>query len=214
MRLDAFYHIWADGSWQQPLEDFRTALERSNFAGKVHYVVVGSPEPNAWREHGVYAETTHAKGNEYLTINALREYAQEHDGAILYAHTKGAYQVTSYRARWRLSMTRRVVGQWARNLAYLDSGEADAVGCHWLTAEEYPGMLGPDWLDGDDTWASGCGFFGGNFWMATCEYLRGLPPCQPVPRSEAEIWIGRGRPRVVDLLPGWPDDNRWPELCA
>lgn len=208
MRLDAFYHIWGDGHWRQPLAEFRSALDRSNFAGRVHYIVVGSPDPNEWREYGVHTAGSCTEGNEYVTLNALRRHAQSHPGATLYAHTKGAYENTDFRARWRRSMTHRVINGWPGNLTHLESGAADAVGCHWLTEAEYPGMFGPMTVP-----MEGSGFFAGNFWMATNNYLRRLPPCTAEPRWQAEAWIGLGRPRVVDLLPGWPHDNRWPELC-
>jgi hypothetical protein len=104
-------------------------------------------------------------------------------------------------------MTSRVIEGWESNRAWLEEG-FDAVGCHWLTEADHPGMFGPMTLP-----AEGSGFFGGNFWMARCDYLRTLPECEPEPRWKAESWIGLNKPRVVDLLPGWPHDNRWPELC-
>lgn len=213
MNVAAFFHIWADGAWREPLAEFQSALSRSQFDGPVYYVVVGSPDRAEWVEHGVIAGHWAKSGNESVTINDLRRYAHTHDGAILYAHTKGAHENTAFRARWRRSMTARVIERWRKNVQYLvdDNGDGcvDAVGCHWLTEAEYPGMFGAMTVP-----AEGSGFFGGNFWMARCDYLRTLPPCKPEPRWEAEQWIGVGHPRVVDLLPGWPDDRRWPELCV
>jgi hypothetical protein len=106
-------------------------------------------------------------------------------------------------------MLSRVVKPWRDNLGLLEDG-ADAVGNHWLTEEGFPGMLTAGMTDP----APGSGFFGGNFWMARSDYIRTLPECPPEPRWQAESWIGWGYPRVVDLLPGWPHDNRWPEQCA
>lgn len=207
MRLTAWFHIWGDGAWREPLADFRAALERSEFGGDVHYVLVGRPDWNEWHEHGVVVSQWHRSGNEHLTINAIRRYAQARtDRAVLYAHTKGAHDTTEFRTRWRRSMTTHVVENWQANLSLLVS-RADAVGCHWLTEEQYPGMFGPMTVP-----AEGSGFFGGNFWMARCDYLATLPECPADPRWEAETWIGINKPRVVDLLPGWPHDNRWPEL--
>ena len=48
----------------------------------------------------------------------------------------------------------------------------------------------------------------GNFWWASGDYLRSLPPpmtglVEPN-RIEAEIWIGRGDPKVGSECVGWP----------
>lgn len=210
MNVAAFFHCWADGAWQQPLDDFRSALDRSDFPGSVHIGLVGSAlncnrVVEEWPEAQVVA--CEPEGFEAVTLNALRAYARFNSGAVLYAHTKGAATVEAFRDRWRRSMLSRVVGRWRTNLSTMEMCDADAIGCHWLTEDEYPGMFGPMTEP-----APGSGFFGGNFWMARCDYLRRLPACEPVPRWKAESWIGIGKPRVVDLLPGWPHDNRWPEL--
>jgi hypothetical protein len=179
--LVAFYHCWTPGKWEQPEAEFWAALGASGFDGSVHERFEDGP-------------------SEAATLNAVREHALVNDGAVLYAHTKGAADDSDFRVRWRHSMTNRVVVRWQEHLATLETGDVDAVGCHWLTPEAYPGMVNTP-------------FFGGNFWMARCDYLRTLPPCPSEPRFEAELWVGRNNPRVIDLLPGWPDDNRWPELC-
>lgn len=188
MNLTVFYHCWEGGQWQAPHLEFQSALASAGFKGDV---VIN------------WSRAT----SEAPTINMLRGYAQAHDGAVLYAHTKGAATVEEFRDRWRASMTNHVVRRWRENLTLLES--VDAVGCHWLTEEAFPGMFQQGMTDPH----AGSGFFGGNFWMARCDYLRNLPRCRMEPRWEAERWIGHGRPRVVDLLPGWPHDRRWPELC-
>jgi hypothetical protein len=43
--------------------------------------------------------------------------------------------------------------------------------------------------------------------MARCDYLRKLPYCLPGDRMNAELWIGLEKPRVLDLLPGWPNEG-------
>jgi len=185
-----FYHAWTAGEWRQPWDEHQSALWRSGF------------------DEANFIPVLVGHGNESVTLNRVLSWAQWNDGAILYAHTKGASNPEPFRDRWRRSMSARVVERWRENLALLESGDVDAVGCHWLTEAEHPGMFGAMTVP-----AEGSGFFGGNFWMATCDYLRTLPPCEPEPRWQAEQWIGLNHPRVVDLLPGWPHDNRWPELC-
>lgn len=229
MNCSAWFHCWADGQWQRPLAEFRDAL--GDFDGPVYLGLVGMwvncmkviEECPDWT-----VVASEREGFEAHTLNALREFAQTDDGAVIYAHTKGAATVEPFRDRWRGSMLNRVVKPWRENLAMLErgatrrspygprwydeiiNGPVDAVGTHWLTEEGFPGMLTAGMTDP----APGSGFFGGNFWMARCDYLRTLPECPAEPRWQAESWIGWGHPRVVDLLPGWPHDNRWPELCG
>lgn len=190
MNLTHFYHYWRGGAGRQIAAEHNAVLAECGFDGPVFRC----PSTGA---------------SEAPTINALRNYAEDHDGAILYAHTKGASDNTEFRARWRRSMTERVVLAWRENLARIEAEDLDAIGCHWLTEEKYPGMFGPMTVP-----APGSGFFGGNFWIATCDYLRTLPECEAEPRWKAESWIGINSPRAADLLPGWPDDARWPELCV
>jgi len=110
---------------------------------------------------------------------------------VLYAHVKGSYTVTAGNDDWRQAMTLRLVGGWQFCLEHLEG--VDALGCHWLTPDEYArrDVATP--------------FFAGNFWWARCSYIAGLP--EPVPadsRYDHERWIGLGNPQVYDLLPGWP----------
>jgi len=213
MRVAAFYHIWAEGDWTAPLNDYLKALYASEFDGGLHIGIVGRPSKRIavlsglelqWPQFSVVFEAQ--EGFESGTIMAVREYAREHGGAVMYAHTKGSSVTDPFRDRWRTSMTNRVILDWKLNVELLKS--CDAVGCHWLTEERYPGMFGAMTEP-----APGSGFFGGNFWMARCDYLRRLPECPMEPRWQAESWIGWRHPTVTDLLPGWPHDNRWPELC-
>lgn len=185
MNLATFFHIWMQGGWREPTEAFTQTLIESGFAGPIHL----NPVSDGW---------------EQATIERVRAYSQDHDGAVLYAHAKGSADPTAFNARWRQSMTRQVVAKWAENLAALE--EYDLVGCHWITPAMVPPGAGSEFADG-------LAFFGGNFWMARCDYLRTLPACPTGNRHQAERWIGMGTPRVLDLLPGWPDDSLWPELC-
>lgn len=203
MEVAAFYHVWAGGRWVTPLTEFQEALNESGFDSRVSYVVVGYPNKIEWDEHGVAYDQWQASGFEEVTINALRLYAQEHDGAVLYAHTKGSARVCEYNDLWRRSMTEHVVSRWRENLQLLE--EHDVVGCHYL--ERAGATLDgwhPSWQDP---------MFAGNFWMARCDYLRKLPECTWWPRYAAEGWVARGNPRYVDLLPGWPSEH-WPDAVG
>lgn len=212
--LAAFYHVYADGAWPAPLSEFLHALDSTGFDGVLAVGIIGKPENRRrvsaalirdWAPEIVAEGDT---GYEACTLNAVRAYARTHYGDVMYAHTKGASRPEPFRDRWRRSMTTKVVRAWRSNQDALKDG-VDAVGCHWLTEAAYPGMFGPMTIP-----TEGSGFFGGNYWIARCSYLRTLPPCPEEPRWAAESWIGLNKPRVVDLLPGWPHDNRWPELCS
>ena len=177
------------------------ALEDAKFDGFFGVgVVADSPEvrEQVWTELEVLRPPDMIdwfdSGFEQVTIQALHQYARTHDGAILYAHTKGAANVSVFQDEWRRSMTYNLVAKWKNARDALASGNFDAVGCHWLTAEEYPH------ISVDTSFP----MFGGNFWMATCEYIRSLPPVGTGSRHEAESWIGLNSPRALDLLPGWP----------
>lgn len=199
MKLAHFYHLFAAGSWTEPVLEHVDALHASGFTGPVYLGLVGA---KFWRgaardafdplDARVAAEAD--SGFEQVTLKAVREYALEHDGAICYAHTKGAADVTEFRKAWRRSMTRIVINDWRSNLQHLERFQA--VGCHWLTRDGFPGF--------EQEFPDGTPFFGGNFWMARCDYLRTLPEPSSRNRFDAERWIGLGDPCVLDLNPGWP----------
>lgn len=131
-----------------------------------------------------------SSGFEQVTLSTLQsDLVGKKKSAVLNAHTKGAYNSTQFNAKWRRSMIRRVISDWARCLDRLI--DADIVGCHWLTPERFPeSVVTP--------------FFGGNFWWARSDYLNRLPPIRNRTRYDAEHWIGLGNPKAWDLLPGWP----------
>lgn len=133
--------------------------------------------------------------SEIPTMKLLRAWLKP-GWAVLYHHTKGVTHPgqESY-DQWRWRMEYACVQEWRRCVRDLGRGY-DAVGCHWLTPQKYPGMVTSP-------------FFGGTFWWSRSEYLLQLPDL-PEPtwenRFEAESWIGRRRPypTVMDYHPGWP----------
>jgi hypothetical protein len=135
--------------------------------------------------------------SEIPTMNVIERWILSHpEWYVLYHHTKGVTHPgnIAYDA-WRDRMEVGCVRNWRQCIKDLDAG-CDAVGCHWLTPEQFPGTITSP-------------FFGGTFWWATTEYLRQLPPLPPSSwqnRYEAESWIGRRRPypRVADYHPGFP----------
>ena len=200
-----FYHVWADGHWKVPVHDHLRALRNGRYDGSVHVGIVGTPENRDAVERYLskfwspsYRLCASAEtGFEQVTLGALRAYVHQPGAApyVLYAHTKGAYEESVHRDSWREAMTSPLVRNWRLAAAALE--EHDAVGLHWLTSQEFPDRQ------------IGTPFFGGNFWWATTDYLRTLPEIGTASRFDAEGWIGRENPKILDLCPGWPDyDNR------
>lgn len=200
MNVTHFFHLWAAGEWRDPLAEHLAALEAACFDGPFHVGIVGTPQQRAeaieelrWiRPPDATYEAD--EGWEQVTLHPLHAYAQDHDGAILYAHTKGAHDPSTINVAWRRSMSFHVVRGWRECGRQLARRRYDAVGCHWLTPQQFPRFVG--------TAPMPC--FGGNFWMARCDYVRRLTPCADSCRHDAEGWIGKGSPRVLDLYPGWP----------
>lgn len=199
MNVSHWYHVWAQGEWREPVAEHLDALAACGYDGPFHVGVVGAPERraealaelNAIRPPDSIAEAE--TGWEQVTLHPLHEYSQTHDGAILYAHTKGASDPSTINIAWRRSMSWHLVRNLHACKGAIEQGY-DVVGCHWLTPEEFPGHVQHAPLP--------C--LGGNFWLASCEYLKRLAPCAVSCRHDAEGWIGTGDPNVLDLFPGWP----------
>jgi hypothetical protein len=184
-----FYHAWALGDWQSAVWEHLWALD--GFDGELTVGIVGPPDRREQvRRTFAYiypnVQTVEAdEGFEQVTLTAIAEHAASNDGAVMYAHTKGAAHPGAYQDLWRRTMTMTLIRNWREHVTKL--AEVDVIGCHWIT--DGP-LSGP--------------FFGGNFWIASCEYLRGLAPVGLASRHDAEVWVGSGDPRVLDVLPGQP----------
>ncbi len=207
MRLQVWVHVFTAG-WLEPLDDLIGAFNAADLSSASSTVRLGVVGPEVGRsavvKHfetycdlepvvQVYAEH---EGNEALTINAVRAWAQEHPGdAVLYCHTKGASRPLELNRRWRWAMIEALIPRWRYVLTQLDLPDLDAAGPFWVDLEvatKWPIIWGNN-------------FFAGNFWMARNDYLAELPVCGEYPRSLGEEWIGLHGPRVLDLLPGFPD---------
>jgi hypothetical protein len=208
MDVRHYYHVHAAGAWSEPVREHAAALGESGFRGHVTVGMTGPPLDRARAREMITIRFADAgllvarwleedKGFEQLTLQQVYYDVHQIPGefAVLYAHTKGAYDSTEFNALWRRSMTRHVVSVWGSNAKLLE-GRYDAVGCHWLTPKKHhqPERGRPVTTP----------MFGGNFWMARASYLRRLPPPGTEYRHQAEEWVGLGDPKVRDLRPGWP----------
>ena len=122
---------------------------------------------------------------ERLTLEALRKYCDENEGCVFYIHTKGVSVVQQCVADWRHLMEHFVIGRWTECIAALKT--SDTCGVNWLM---HPSP-----------------HYSGNFWWATCDYIRTLPS-SPNPvlgwtepaRTACEAWIGcNGQIRSAEL---------------
>lgn len=143
------------------------------------------------RAHGAHATS------EIPTLKWLQEWLPAHqDWFVLYFHMKGVTHPTEpFYTAWRKRMENAVIRNWPQCVADLQNG-AEAVGCHWLTPEQFPNLVKSP-------------FFGGTFFWSTAKFLSTLPPLPEATwqnRFTAENWIGSGprRPKVMDYCPGWP----------
>ena len=200
MRLSHFYHVYADGDWEIPATKHFEELALSGLLDEldgIYLGVVGSREnrrkvKRALR-HQVVVEA--GEGWEQVTLNKLRDFCQTDDGAVLYAHTKGAWSRDELARQWRVSMTHDVVTRWRECVYALEKVQA----------------AGPFWLRSDMPEHSGHeSFFGGNFWWARSEYVAALPSLETDHRHQAEGWIGLGKPSVKIMREGFPTGgNFW-----
>jgi hypothetical protein len=181
-----YYHIYADGAWEEAVREHTDALRASGLEKHpsflFHIGLVGSKE-NRQRVIDYLTENTFEwtlvgwrdKGWEQLTLNAVANDCKETEGLVFYAHTKGAHDAGRFNAAWRKRMTYFNVTRWEDAVARLEN--YSAYGCHWMELE-------------------GAWIFGGNFWWTHMEHIRLLGPVCMDNRWKAEEWIGHLRHHV------------------
>ena len=194
MRLGHYYHIYADGPWEALVEEHWDKLRDSGLLFMLEFFrigVVGSEENRAKVREllpmlEIVAEAS--EGWEQVTLEKLLEGSQTFDGAILYAHTKGAWSDSDLAHTWRVSMTYDTVTRWRECVEALHT--VDAAGPYWLQSQE------PEHREHKH-------FFAGNFWWARTDYLRRLDPPKNEHRFQAEGWVGLGEPTVHNMREGY-----------
>lgn len=192
MRLTHFYHVYADGDWVVPARDHFAALEASNLTDHLDSIRLGIVGQKSNREKvknslpGVVVAESET-GWEQVTLKELYDFCQTDDGAVFYAHTKGAGAVSELSSRWRVSMIHDTVTRWRECVEALET--VDAAGSYWLMSGE------------PEHWDHGF-FFAGNFWWAKSLYVRGLDPVRNEHRFQAEGWVGLGNPSVKVMREG------------
>lgn len=216
-----FYHVYADGHWEQPAIDQFSALWQSGLLKELSGIYVGlvGSHDNIHRvktflneaqiEHTVVCEVP--SGFEQETLDKLSDFSKDHDGYVLYSHSKGAGYPVEVSASWRKSMIWHTVMRWRECVNYLKSGHT-TVGSHWFE------QGGPE--------HGGWSFWGGTFWWAKLADIRLLNKPTRTSRYDAEHWIGELAAHMTivpfDMHPGpiahghltdtwevkWPITNR------
>ena len=130
-----------------------------------------------------------------LTLSSIRFLASlETEANIFYVHTKGVTHKNSLaQTDWREYMEYFILTRWKE--CYLELDKSDVVGVDWHLGEGYMGAT-----------SKKCGnipvtpHFSGNFWWATAEYLKTLPPLFPlINKYQCEFWVGMKNPKVSEL---------------
>jgi hypothetical protein len=188
VRIYGFHHVALMVNWQEVIEEQAALLSRSGLGEKTNFCYAtilgteGGPDPaDLWGERTnfmVYRMPDILKF-EFPTLQRMWLLAQEEEFYCYYIHTKGVRLGNPPPIRdWRHMMEYFVIERWQDAVAKLDEGY-DCVGCE-------PGRM---------PWEEPRNYFhyGGNFWWATSEHIRRLPPIEnlnPHHREEAEAWIG------------------------
>lgn len=203
MRVHHFYHVWADGFWNLPATGHVAAIRDSGFTpDRITVGLVGSEVNQEGARAWFRAELSDvapvdfigaSEGYEQVTLAEIRRraLAGNDEAAVVYAHGKGAYNISCVTAAHRKFMTKYVIRGWQDALRALD--DYDAAGCFWA---------GPDHAQRPPY-----SHFVGNFWWARASYIRTLPVPATESRHDAEAWLGLNAPRVHDLFPyiAYPD---------
>jgi hypothetical protein len=172
-----FYHCFSGGSWFNPLKEHINSLVESNLYENINEFFIGFVgDKNRINESIQYLNSRKIKfsicaqedeGFEQLTHQAMYNFSKENDGNVLYAHTKGSYNVDPERDQWRKNMTKYNVNYWRKNIQLLQ--RYDSVG--WdLRSVKYV-------------------FYAGNFWWTKLSVIRRLDPPSHDDRWSAEYWL-------------------------
>lgn len=193
MRLSHFYHVYADGDWLTPATEHIEELSLSGLLDDLDDLflgIVGSEENRlrVKRELPGVTVAECATGWEQLTLQKIHEFAHTDEGAIFYAHTKGAWSRSELARQWRVSMTHDTVTRWRECVEALQTHQT--AGPYWLKSPELEHQQHQH-------------FFAGNFWWARSDYVRTLEPVGLGDRYQAEGWIGLKNPTAHVMREGY-----------
>src|ERR1700690_888650 len=117
MSISICFHVYADGDWQEPVDEFLRAL--NDYDQKLHVGIVGALMQRRRVIEYLHAEmridvvALAGRGWEQVTLRALHADLAApkliQDEFVLYAHTKGAADPSAFNREWRRSMLGLVV---------------------------------------------------------------------------------------------------------
>lgn len=209
MKLSHFYHIYADGNWQEPVSEHIRALKEYGLYDALQNLAIGFVGTiENCRNVRLYLENERINywtaaqeltGWEQVTQIPMWNFSQQNDGLMLYAHSKGSSNGNDVNVRWRRSMIYCNVIQWRECVKQLEAHEA--VGCHWIQPL----------LEGMPEHQPGNFMFAGTFFWVRCETLRTFPRPALTHRHEAEGFVGYGWHQkpfpVYDFTPYFPNSG-------
>jgi len=195
-KITHFYHIYANGNFEEAITEHLRALKYYGLGSQLNKFYIGFIGEEKNQNKAIKLIETYKipfeivakeeEGYEQVTLEKLRDYSFLNDGLIFYAHTKGAADNSLINTTWRSSMCYYNVVLWQNIVENILNNGYTTGGCHWLNAYGHQ-------------------FFGGNYWWATTDYIKTLPPLKYDNRWWAEAWIGEGRRnKPYDANPGWP----------
>ena len=215
MKLIHYYHIYCGGGGQWQLIMHQHMMALCNYGlieqlDEIRVGIVGPPDQrkvvkeildNSLVASKIKVVVTRTNAWEQATLTEMYKASQTEDAAYLYAHTKGGSDPSLVKQMWCRSMIFFNIVAWERTLVELE--KVDAVGCHWLTTEQFPQIA-------DHNNPDGYPYFAGNFWWAKSSHIRELGEPVREHRWQAEHWIGKREGMTVyDPNPGWPSPDKF-----
>lgn len=195
-----WYHVYADGQWERMVDEHIFALRKYGLYDALTTLFVGfvgSPENVAkakkhLTDNGIeFVTCAEAQyGWEQVTQAHMWEFSKDHDGACVYAHTKGAsHAYDHFSTMWRMGMTWYTICKWKTASDLLKCG-IRVAGPHWMPINH----TGGEHHHNHRYPASG--IFAGTFWWTTLEEIRNGDTPDLDNRYCAEHWISQRNPAL------------------
>jgi len=202
-QVKVFYHLACMGNWQEVFEEQVLQLKGNGFQ-QVDLTVLGTEKDlkfvnTACGRIGLIIQVIFQSPEltyfEKPALMAVEEYAKQHEGYVLYIHSKGVSNPSDVnKIKWRRLMMQELIQNWESCIIQLP----------------YYDAIGVNWRDMPPT-----SHFCGNFWYASTKYLRKLadfsryfdnPRFKIYDRIDnkrlgCEFWISSGNmvPKVLSL---------------
>ena len=191
MQLRHYYHLYADGDYQEIVREHFHALRSNGLLSRLDHLHIGLVGKTSNVQLALkrlkrltsfrFTFTSAETGWEQETQDVLYNDAANAKVPFvaLYAHTKGSANPSEINRVWRALMTRHTAFDWRRAVAVL-TGDVGASGCFWAPFDNGRAIGAKR-----DTQ-----YFAGNFWWARSEAIAAIGPPDRHDRYEAERWIG------------------------